>query len=59
MYFIDLLNSKQLLYSSVYSLKLIKLEILKTYTKANLASSFIKSFKSDCYIYIIYSKKQW
>ena len=45
-YPINLLKDKQLLYSLIYNLELVELEILKTYIKANLASSFIRSLKS-------------
>ena len=44
----DLLDNKQSLQSLIYSLELIKLEILKTYIKANLATNFIKPFKLYC-----------
>ena len=44
-YPINILDDKQLLYSLIYSLIPIKLEILKTYIKTNLTSSFIKSSK--------------
>lgn len=40
-YVINLEPSKQLLYRPSYSLKLVKLEILKTYIITNLANSFI------------------
>lgn len=43
---IDLLNSQQPPYRSIYSLILVKLEISKTYIKINLANSFIRSCKS-------------
>ena len=46
-YPINLLNDKQLLYSLIYSPKLVELKILKTYIKFNLASSFIKPSKSS------------
>ena len=45
-YLINLLDNKQQFYSPIYSLKLVKLKILKTYIKTNLTSSFIKLFKS-------------
>ena len=38
---IKLEESKQLLFRLIYSLKLIELEILKTYIKTNLANCFI------------------
>ena len=40
-YTIKLKKSKQLFFSSIYSLKLVELETLKTYIKINLANSFI------------------
>ena len=43
---INLLNNKQMLYGPIYSLEPVKLETLKTYIKANLASGFIRSSKS-------------
>ena len=42
---INLIDNNQLLYKSIYRLGLVELEILKTYIKANLANSLIKSFK--------------
>ena len=39
-YIIELEKSKQLLFSLIYSLKLVELEILKTYIKINLTNSF-------------------
>lgn len=42
---IELIDNKQPLYRSIYSLKLVKLETLKTYIKTNLVHSFVKSFK--------------
>ena len=38
---IELENNKQLSFKSIYSLKLIKLEILKTYIMTNLVNSII------------------
>ena len=43
---INLLDNKQPLYSLIYILGLVELEMLKTYIKANLASDFIKASKS-------------
>ena len=43
---IDLLDNKQPPYGPIYSLGLVELEMLKTYIKANLASSFIRPSKS-------------
>ena len=38
---IKLEKSKQLLFNSIYNLKLVKLETLKTYIEINLANNFI------------------
>ena len=43
---INLLDDKQSSYGLIFSLGLIELEMLKTYIKTNLASSFIRPFKS-------------
>lgn len=43
---IKLVDIKQSLYRLIYSLKLMKLEILKTYIKVNLPNKFIRSSKS-------------
>ena len=43
---IKLEENKQLLFSPIYSLKPVELEILKTYIKINLANSFIRPSKS-------------
>ena len=40
-YVIEIKKSKQLFFRSIYSLKPVKLEILKTYIKTNLANSSI------------------
>ena len=45
-HFINLLDNKQPLYSSIYSLELVELEMLKIYIETNLASSFIWPSKS-------------
>ena len=42
---INMLDNKQPPYNLIYSLRLVELELLKNYIKANLASNFIKSFK--------------
>ena len=44
-YPINLLDDKQPLYGLIYSLGPVKLETLKTYIKANLASGFIRPSK--------------
>ena len=38
---IELVDGKQLLYRSIYNIGLVKLQILKTYIKTNLANGFI------------------
>ena len=55
---INLLDDKQLHYGPIYSLGLLKLEILKTYIKANLASSFIRPSKSPAGILILFVWKK-
>ena len=54
-YAIELEKSKQLPFSSIYNLKLVKLEILKTYIKINLTNSFIYSFKSFAKAFILFN----
>ena len=46
-----------MIYGLILSLELVKLEILKSYTKANLASNFIKLSRFQCYSNIICLKK--
>ena len=53
-YPIDLLGNKQPSCNPIYNLGLVELEILKTYIKANLVSSFIKSFTSFTSISILF-----
>ena len=55
---INLLDNKQPLYSLIYSLGPVKLKILKTYIKANLASSFIKLSKSSTGTLILFVQKK-
>ena len=55
---INLLNNKQLLYSMIYSLKPVELEILKTYIKVNLASNFIKLPKFSASALILFVRKK-
>ena len=52
--FINLLDDKQTSYGLIYSLGLVKLEKLKTYIKANLASSFIRYSKSPASTTILF-----
>ena len=44
---IDLIESQQTLYGPTYSLGPVELKTLKTYVETNLASGFIRSFKSQ------------
>lgn len=55
---IALEKDKQSLYEQIFRLKLMKLEILKTNIKINLANSFIKPLKSlvNAVILFIYKK---
>ena len=56
-YAIRLEEEKQLSFDLIYNLKLIKLKILKTYIKTNLANSFIWPFKSFTRVLIFFDKK--
>ena len=56
-HFINLLGDKQVHYSLIYSLRLVKLKILKTYIKTNLTNSFIRFFKLYHHSNTICSKK--
>lgn len=51
---INLKKDKQLTFSLIYSLILVKLKILKTYIEVNLANSFIMSSKSPAKIPIFF-----
>lgn len=55
---INLIDDKQLPYSLIYSLRLIKYEILKTCITNNLANGFIKSFKLFANIPILFFYKK-
>ena len=55
---IDLLDNKQLPYGPIYSLGPVKLEMLKTYIKANLASGFIRPSKSLAGAPILFVQKK-
>ena len=57
-YSIHLLDNKQLPYSPLYSLGLVKLEILKTYIKTNLASGFIRLSKSLSGVLVLFVQKK-
>ena len=54
---IKLKEDKQLSFGSIYSLRLIKLETLKTYIKTNLANNFICSNKFLTKAFIFFDKK--
>ena len=54
---INLIERYQLLYKSIYSLRLIELKTLKIYIKINLANSFIKLSKSFIGVLILFIKK--
>ena len=54
---IDLEESKQPPYEPIYSLGPVELETLKTYTKTNLANSFICPSKSPAIAFILFDKK--
>lgn len=56
-YAIDLEPSKQLFYVPIYSLRLVKLNSLKTYIKINLVNSFICLFKSPAKAPILFVNK--
>ena len=51
---INLLDDKQPPYGPIYSLEPVELETLKTYIKTNLASGFIRSFKSPAGVPILF-----
>ncbi len=54
---IELINNLQLLYNPIYSLGLIKLEILKVHIKNNPANSCIRSSKFPTEALILFNKK--
>ena len=54
---IKIVDNQQLFYSFIYSLSLIKLEILKIYIKNNLVNSFIKPSKFLARTLIFFNKK--
>ena len=56
-YTIKLVDDWQPLYSSIYSLKSIDLEMLKTYIENNLANGFIRPSKFLARIPIFFDKK--
>ena len=55
---INLLYNKQLPYGLIYCLRPVKLEMLKTYIKANLASSFIRLSKSLASALVLFIQKK-
>lgn len=56
-YAINLKHNKQQLYELIYSLALVKLEILKTYIKINLVNNLISSSKFVTRASILYIQK--
>ena len=54
---IKLEEGKQPSFVSIYSLKQVELEILKTYIKTNLANGFIQLFKSLAWAFILFDRK--
>ena len=54
---IKLEKGKQPLYEPIYSLKPVKLKILKTYIETNLANSFIQASKSPASAPILFVRK--
>ncbi len=56
-YAIKLVNNKQPSFGSIYNLRSVKLKTLKTYIENNLASSFIRPFKSLTAAPILFDQK--
>ena len=56
-YAIELKEGKQPLFSPIYSLGPVELEILKTYIKTTLANSFIRLSKSPAKASILFDRK--
>lgn len=54
---IKLIDGKQPLYSSIYTLSLVELETLKAYIKTQQKTGFIWSFKSPVSASIFFNKK--
>ena len=54
---IELMDDWQPLYNFIYSLRLVKLEILKTYIENNLTNDYIKSSKYPTRVSIFFNKK--
>lgn len=57
-HFFDLINNKQLLYSLIYSVGLIKLKTLKIYIKTNLTNAFIRFSKSPASALVLFIWKK-
>lgn len=56
-YLTKLVNGQKLFYKPIYCLKLVKLEILKSYLKINFTNNFIKFFKFVASTSIIFIRK--
>lgn len=56
-YSIKLENDKQQPYGPIYSLRLVELEILKTYIEIYLETGFIQIFKTPAGVLILFNKK--
>lgn len=54
---IEWIDDQQSPYKSIYYVKLIKFEILKTYIKTNLVNSLIMSSKFSAKTFIFFEKK--
>ena len=54
---IELEEGKQPLFGPIYSLELVKIEILKTYIKTNLANGFIRLSKFPTEALILFNRK--
>lgn len=56
-YMIKLIKDQILLYRPIYTLKLVKLDILKTYIKIDMAIGFLKPSKSLINAIMLFEKK--
>ena len=54
---IKLVDSQQLPYGSIYSLRPVELEIVKAYIETNLANGFIRLSKSPASTFILFDRK--
>lgn len=52
-----MIKNEQLFYKFIYNLELVKLKMLKTYIKTNIANNFLNSSKSLVKAYIFFIKK--